>query len=284
MRGRAEQCTPPWPSPAPRRAKRLSLNDPANIELSPHPPAMRTIRIHVPQPLATDTEFALPTQAGEHVARVLRMTVGDALVLFNGDGHDYAATITAVGKREVSVRVDSSERVNNESPLRLTLAQGIARGEKMDLIVQKATELGVARIVPLHTERSEVKLDAARAEKRLAHWRAVAESACEQSGRSVVPEIMPALPLEAWLRDLPADDGALRLALLPEGTVQARVLSFPPSGGVLVIGPEGGLGERDIAALNAAAFHGLRLGPRILRTETAGLAALAALQALHGDI
>ena len=245
---------------------------------------MRTIRIHVTQPLATGVEFTLPAQASEHVARVVHMTAGDALVLFNGDGNDYTATITAVGKREVSVCVDSSEPVNNESPLRLTLAQGIARGEKMDLIVQKATELGVARIVPLHTERSEVKLDAARAEKRLAHWRAVAESACEQSGRAMVPEIVPASSLEAWLRDLPADDGALRLALLPEGTVQARALSFPPSGGVLVVGPEGGLGERDVGTLSAAAFHGLRLGPRILRTETAGLAALAALQALHGDI
>jgi len=254
------------------------------MALSRKLPAMRTIRIHVDQPLAIDTEFALPAQAGEHVARVLRMTVGDALVLFNGDGQDYAAVIVAVGKREVSVRVASGERVDNESPLRLTLAQGIARGEKMDLIVQKATELGVARIVPLHTERSEVKLDAARAEKRLAHWRAVAQSACEQSGRAVVPEIVPALSLEAWLRDLPADDGALRLALLPEGTVQARALDFPASGGVLVVGPEGGLGERDVGALSTAAFQGLRLGPRILRTETAGLAALAALQALHGDI
>lgn len=254
------------------------------MALSQQPEAMRAIRIHVDQPLASGTEFTLPAQAGEHVARVLRMGVGDVVVLFNGDGHDYASTIVAVGKREVSVRVESSTRVDNESPLRLTLAQGIARGEKMDLIVQKATELGVARIVPLHTERSEVKLDAARAEKRLAHWRAVAESACEQSGRAVVPEIVPALSLEAWLRDLPADDGALRLALLPEGTVQARELSFPASGGVLVVGPEGGLGERDVTALEAAAFRGLRLGPRILRTETAGLAALAALQALHGDI
>lgn len=245
---------------------------------------MRTIRIYVPEPIAIGADFALPTQAGEHVARVLRMVAGDPLVLFNGDGHDYAATILSVGKREVIVRIDSSTSIDNESPLRLTLAQGIARGEKMDLIVQKATELGVARIVPLHTERSEVKLDAARAEKRLAHWRAVAESACEQSGRAVVPEVVPALPLEAWLRNLPADDGALRLALLPEGDVQARALRFPSSGGVLVVGPEGGWGERDIGALHAAAFHGLRLGPRILRTETAGLAALAALQALHGDV
>jgi 16S rRNA (uracil1498-N3)-methyltransferase len=243
---------------------------------------MRNIRIHVDLPLAVGTEWALPAQAGEHVARVLRMTAGDPLTLFNGDGHDYPATIVAAGKREVTVRVESSQALHNESPLPLTLAQGVARGEKMDLIVQKATELGVVRIVPLLTERAEVKLDAARAEKRLAHWRAVAASACEQSGRARLPEITPALPLPAWLDSL-GEDGALRLALLPEATHSSRELRFAATGGLLVVGPEGGLGERDISALMAAGFEGLRLGPRILRTETAGLAALAALQALHGD-
>ncbi|MGB5938751.1 MAG: 16S rRNA (uracil(1498)-N(3))-methyltransferase, partial [Rhodanobacter sp.] len=149
---------------------------------------MRTIRIHVDQPLAVSAELNLPAQAAEHVARVLRMSPGDPLVLFSGDGHDYAAVILALGKREVTVRIESRQAVRNESPLALTLAQGVARGEKMDLIVQKATELGVVRVVPLLTERSEVKLDAARAEKRLAHWRAVAASACEQSGRARLPE------------------------------------------------------------------------------------------------
>lgn len=244
---------------------------------------MRTIRIHVDQPLAPGQELILPSQAGEHVARVLRMVAGDELTLFNGDGHDYLAILAAVGKREVSVSVQSAQPVDNESPLSLTLAQGVARGEKMDLIVQKATELGVARIVPLLTERSEVKLDPARAEKRLIHWRAVAASACEQSGRARIPEVTPAQPLESWLRGLD-NNGAQRLALLPEGTVQARSLRFDAAGGILVVGPEGGLGERDTSALSAAGFTGLRLGPRILRTETAGLAALAALQALHGDI
>ncbi|MFC4528520.1 16S rRNA (uracil(1498)-N(3))-methyltransferase [Dyella halodurans] len=244
---------------------------------------MRTIRIHVDQPLTVGGDLALPEQAGEHVARVLRLAAGDGITLFNGDGSDYPAEILTVGKREVTVQIQSSRALDNESPLRLTLAQGVARGEKMDLIVQKATELGVARIVPLLTERSEVKLDAARAEKRLAHWRAVAASACEQSGRARVPEVAPAIALGAWLRGLP-DDGALHLALLPEGTQQAGALRFTPTGGVLVVGPEGGLGGRDVASLTEAGFHGLRLGPRILRTETAGLAALAALQALHGDL
>lgn len=249
--------------------------------LPPHSP-MRTIRIHVDQPLAPGTGLILPAQAGEHVARVLRLAAGDPLTLFNGDGYDYSASIRNVGKREVAVEVESAQCAGRESPLALTLAQGVARGEKMDLIVQKATELGVERIVPLLTERSEVKLDAARAEKRLAHWRAVAASACEQSGRARVPEILPTQPLAAWLATLAAD-GALRLALLPEGDSAARMLQFTAAGGLLVVGPEGGLGERDVATLQAAGFRGLRLGPRILRTETAGLAALAALQALHGD-
>ncbi|MHA6204439.1 16S rRNA (uracil(1498)-N(3))-methyltransferase [Dyella soli] len=244
---------------------------------------MRTIRIHVDQPLAAGLELGLPAQAGEHVVRVLRLVAGDGITLFNGDGFDYPAVIQAVGKREVTVQVQSSQAVDNESPLPLTLAQGVARGEKMDLIVQKATELGVARIVPLLTERSEVKLDAGRSEKRLAHWRAVAASACEQSGRARVPEVTPAVSLDAWLRALP-DDGSVRLALLPEGSQRPGELRFGPAGGMLVVGPEGGLGQRDVAALTEAGFSGLRLGPRILRTETAGLAALAALQALHGDV
>jgi 16S rRNA (uracil1498-N3)-methyltransferase len=244
---------------------------------------VRTIRIHVDQPLLPGTELGLPAQAGEHVARVLRLGEGAPLVLFNGDGNDYAAVVVQVGKREVRVRIDGVRAVANESPLPLTLAQGVARGEKMDMIVQKATELGAACIVPLLTERSEVRLDPARAEKRLEHWRAVAASACEQSGRARVPAILPARPLQAWLAGLPGD-GALRLALLPEAGQSLRSLVFPPAGGLLVVGPEGGLGERDVTALESAGFTGLRLGPRILRTETAGLAALAALQALYGDI
>ena len=243
---------------------------------------MRSTRIHVDQPLALAAELALPQQAAEHVVRVLRMNAGDMLTIFNGDGYDYAATLISIGKRDVTVRIEEREQIDNESPLRLTLAQGVARGEKMDLIVQKATELGVSRIVPLFTERSEVKLDAARAEKRLLHWRAVAASACEQSGRVCVPEVTAAQTLQEWLKNL-ADDGAQRLALLPEGTRRARELRFSDAGGLLVVGPEGGLGDRDVSALQDAGFQGLRLGPRILRTETAGLAALAALQALHGD-
>lgn len=243
---------------------------------------MRTIRLHADLPLLVGAELALPSQAAEHAARVLRLVAGDSLTLFNGDGCDYPARILSSGKREVMVLVEAKQPLCNESPLPLTLAQGLARGERMDLVVQKATELGAVRIVPLLTERSEVKLDASRMEKRMAHWRAVAASACEQSGRACLPQISPALPLQAWLDDL-IPDTALRLALLPEATRSARECKFSAAGGILVVGPEGGLGERDVSALRLAGFEGLRLGPRILRTETAGLAALAALQALHGD-
>jgi 16S rRNA (uracil1498-N3)-methyltransferase len=244
---------------------------------------MRTIRIHVDAPLASGSEVTLPPQAGEHVARVLRLETGAPVVLFSGhDGMEYDATLASVGKRDVVAAIGAGRAVTNESPLSLTLAQGVARGEKMDLIVQKATELGIAHIVPILTERSEVKLDAARGEKRLAHWRAVAASACEQSGRARVPSIAPAVPLAAWLASL-EQGGPLRLALLPEGTTRPSELGAIDAA-ILAIGPEGGFGERDRAALAAAGFTGLRLGPRILRTETAGLAAIAALQALYGDI
>ncbi|MGA7437935.1 MAG: 16S rRNA (uracil(1498)-N(3))-methyltransferase [Luteibacter sp.] len=244
---------------------------------------MRTIRIHVDQPLAPGQQIVLPAQAGEHVARVLRMQPGDPVVLFAGDAPmEFDATLAAVGKREVVAEVGEGRALTNESPLSLTLAQGVARGEKMDLIVQKATELGITRIVPLITERSEVKLDAARAEKRLLHWRAVAASACEQSGRAVVPVIDPAVPLNAWLGSL-GEGGPMRLALLPEGSKRPSELALTSSA-IIAIGPEGGFGERDRAALASAAFIGLKLGPRILRTETAGLAAIAMLQALYGDV
>ncbi len=217
------------------------------------------------------------------MARVLRLDVGAPVVLFSGDdGMEYDATLVGVGKREVVASVGPGRIVANESPLALTLAQGVARGEKMDFIVQKATELGIARIVPILTERSEVKLDPARAEKRLVHWRAVAASACEQSGRARVPTIDAALPLSAWLATL-GGGGPMRLALLPEGSKRPNELALTDAA-ILAIGPEGGFGERDRAALTANGFMGLKLGPRILRTETAGLAAIASLQALYGDV
>jgi 16S rRNA (uracil1498-N3)-methyltransferase len=244
---------------------------------------MRLTRVHVDQPLAAGSEVVLPESAAAHLGRVLRLGVGDACVLFNGDGHDYAARIVALGKRELRVAIDASSPVLRESPLRLVLLQGVARGEKMDLILQKATELGAAAFFPLWSQRSEVKLDEARAEKRLAHWRSVVSSACEQSGRAVVPAVSAPVTLQATLAALPP--GGLRLILDPEGELAFSSLSLDVKEPVyLAIGPEGGWSPLDREQLRAAGFLGLRLGPRILRTESAGLAAIAALQARFGDL
>ena len=241
---------------------------------------MRVIRAFVDRPLAVGDAFALPDDAATHLVRVLRLREGDECVLFNGDGHDYAATLGTANKREVRVRVTSASSVENESPLRITLLQGIARGEKMDWILQKATELGVAAFLPVTSERSEVRLDAERADKRVAHWRSVVRSACEQSGRALVPEVSAPRPLAAALEVLPAQP---RFLLDPFAEHAIGTLELQERACVLAIGPEGGWSPRDREQLVAAGFSGLRLGPRILRTETAGLAAIAALQAGFGD-
>lgn len=244
---------------------------------------MRLTRVYIDTPLSTGSEIALPESAAAHLSRVLRLGVGDACVLFNGDGHDYLARIVAIGKRELRVAIDEASAVLRESPLHISLLQGIARGEKMDLILQKATELGVAQLRPLWSQRSEVKLDDARAEKRLAHWRSVVASACEQSGRAYVPAVAAPASLAATLAALP--DGGLRVILDPDGELAFSTLAVDSSAPILLaIGPEGGWSPSDREQLRAAGFQGLRLGPRILRTETAGLAAIAALQARFGDL
>jgi 16S rRNA (uracil1498-N3)-methyltransferase len=244
---------------------------------------MRIPRVHIDQPLHSGHDVLLPEQAGEHVARVLRLERGHPLILFNGDGYEYDATLSSLAKRAVSAEVIAARAVDRESPLSLTLAQGIARGEKMDWILKKATELGVARIVPIVTERTEVKLDEERAERRMLHWAQVVAGACEQSGRACLPRLDAPQRLDRWLGSLTADV-SLRLALLPDGDVVARALPTMTHGATLCVGPEGGLSENDVTMLRQTGFLGLRLGPRILRTETAGIAALAALQALQGDM
>lgn len=244
---------------------------------------MRVTRVHVDQPLEPGARLELPAEAAGHLVRVLRLRPGDGFVLFNGDGRDFEATVLAADKRGLQVEVGQGRAVDRESPFRLVLLQGVARGEKMDLILQKATELGVAAVLPLFSERSEVKLDGARADRRLAHWRAVVASACGQSGRARVPDVAAPATLAAVLDSIPA--GGLRLLLDPDGGLALPALSPPPGQpAYLAIGPEGGWSPRDRGQLQEAGFEGLRLGPRILRTETAGLAAIAALQVLHGDL
>lgn len=241
---------------------------------------MRLHRIFTPDHLATGATVELDERAARHLGRVLRVRSGDTVTLFNGDGHDYRSTVVKATKQAVSARVDETVPVKSESPLRIQLAQGIARGERMDFALQKAVELGVAEIQPLFCRRTEVKLSGARLAKRLDHWRGVIISACEQSGRAVLPRLLEPARLASWLEEPPT--GA-RLVLRPEA--RATLPGLAPRDRIcLLIGPEGGLADPEIAAAENAGFTPVRLGPRVLRTETAGLAALAALQTLWGDL
>lgn len=254
---------------------------------------MRDIRIFCPTPLAANLVVALPSQATQHVVKVLRLREGAPLTLFDGSGGEWSATITAIGKHTVEARTDAHSALERESPLAITLLQGLARGEKMDWIVQKATELGVTRIVPIATLRSVVQLDGERSDKRLAHWRSVAVAACEQSGRNRPPEIATPVPLDAALaiaatRGLGMHCFALAPGDAPQFTGALGELATQASGAplrlTLLVGPEGGLADEELARAAGCGFRAVSLGPRVLRTETAGAAAIAIAQALLGDL
>lgn len=238
-------------------------------------------RIHVPMPLAAGMTIDLPEGPARHLAQVLRMRVGERLTVFDGHGGEYPAEIVEAGRRDVRVRLDAFDPVDRESPLDVTLVQCVSKGDRMDYTIQKAVELGVSRIVPLLSERSVVRLDAERWDKKLEHWRGVAASACEQSGRTRLPEVADAAKFDAWLAQ-PAGD-TVRLVLAPTESVSLKTL-VPAARLALLIGPEGGLSDAEIAAARRAGCIGIGLGPRVLRTETAGVAALAALQLLWGDL
>jgi len=241
---------------------------------------MRIPRIFHSKPLSIGDSQLLDDDAANHVGRVLRMTAGEALCLFNGDGSLYPATIISVGKKSVEVCINDQQDNPVESPLRIHLGQGISRGDRMDFVIQKAVELGVREITPLFTERCGVKLDAERLQKRTEQWQKIAISACEQSGRSVVPVIHTALPLEKWLVQV---DNCLKLTLDP--WTDATIKSQNPQGAVrLVIGPEGGFTDAEVSLTQQAGFLPVRLGPRVLRTETAALTAISALQLQWGDL
>jgi 16S rRNA (uracil1498-N3)-methyltransferase len=246
---------------------------------------MREVRVHLDLPLASGRRIALPPQAAQHVMRVLRLRSGAALTVFDGRGGEYTATLELAGRDTATVEIGEHRSIERESPLRITLLQGLARGERMDWVVQKATELGVRRIVPVATARSVVQLDTERGSKRTDHWLAIAAAACEQCGRNTLPEIAAPLSFEAALRETAAIE--LRLALHPDSweslrTVLGAHAARPET--VLLIGPEGGLDETEIALARQGGFRVAHLGPRVLRTETAGIAALAALQCLAGDL
>lgn len=239
-------------------------------------------RIYLSVPLASGATLALDKQAAQHVLRVLRLGAGGSLVLFNGEPVDqqwgeYQATLLA---ENGTVLVGDFSARDTESPLHITLAQAVSRGERMDYAVQKAAELGVARIVPLITEFCVVKLQDERKGKRVAHWQGVATSACEQSGRVRVPVVETPQRFSDWLA---AVNAGVRLVLDPLAQTTLRQLSPPQGDIVLLAGPEGGLSDLEVMQAGQSGFTGVRLGPRILRTETVPAAAVAALQTLWGD-
>lgn len=241
---------------------------------------MRISRLYIDQPLAPESDVVLEERRGHYLQRVLRLRPGDGLVLFNGDGSDYAAELLGGPKGAVRVHINARLPAVPESPLSLVLAQAVGKGDRMDYALQKATELGVSGFQPLFTERTDVRLSGSRLERRLEHWRAVVIAACEQCGRARVPELKPALTLDEWLL---AGAEATRLTLAP-GAGQALASVVSGGGGVeLLVGPEGGLTEQERARLAIAGCTAVHLGPRVLRTETAGPAAVAVLQALAGD-
>ncbi len=237
-------------------------------------------RFHLDRPLAPGARFALPAGPARHAARALRLVVNDTLTLFNGQGGEYTARIERINKDEVAVSVTGFDDTERESSLRVMLAQGISSGERMDYTLQKAVELGVAAIQPIATKRSVVKLTGDRVDRRVAHWQGVVTSACEQCGRNRVPAVAAPLTLANWLGQ---NAGGRLLFLSPLATARLADLPPPAAGDWLVAGPEGGFEADEVAALHAAGAVPVRLGPRVLRTETAALAALAAMQTLWGD-
>ncbi|WP_421081162.1 16S rRNA (uracil(1498)-N(3))-methyltransferase [Serratia fonticola] len=242
---------------------------------------MRKPRIYHPEPLSASAEIALSEDAANHVGRVLRMSAGQALQLFDGSNQVFEAEITRVDKKNVLVQINAGQLEDRESPLNLHLGQVISRGEKMEFTIQKSIELGVNVITPLFSERCGVKLDGERLEKKLQQWQKIAIAACEQCGRNRIPEIRPAMTLEHWCAE---QDDSLKLNLHPRARQSINTLPLPVVSVRLLIGPEGGLSAEEIAMTTDYGFTDILLGPRVLRTETTALTAITALQVRFGDL
>lgn len=238
-------------------------------------------RFHCPFPLHPGATVALPDEAAHHALKVLRVAAGDPAILFDGRGGQWTASLQPHGKRLHAV-LEAYDEASREPPLRVTLVQCLAAADKMDFVVQKAVELGVAAIQPVAARRSVIRLSGERMERRVAHWNAIAVAACEQSGRNIVPRVAPILDLPQYLGRQNAQNG-LRLICLPQGGCRLRDCAAPQEVSLLV-GPEGGFEEGEVLAAQAAGFRPAGLGPRVLRTETAGPAALAAVMCLWGDL
>ena len=243
---------------------------------------MRLTRIYVPRSLAAHSTVSLPDAGANHVARVLRLRAGATVAVFDGAGNEFQAEILQIDGGDVRVRVGERLAGTPESRLKITLAQGVSRGERMDWALQKATELGVGVIAPVLTARSVVRLDDKQSAKKMEHWQAIVAGACEQSGRSVVPQLLPPLSLREYLQTRRKE--GMRLVLSPTGPNALAGLTSMSAKVELLIGPEGGLDDDEVERAQAEGFVPVRLGPRVLRTETAAVTALSVLQAMWGDL
>lgn len=241
---------------------------------------MAISRIYIEDELTVEKQLQLPEAAGNHVGRVLRMRVSDPLILFNGQGGEYRCKIVTINRAKVTVEITSFTDEERESSIQIELGQALSKGEKMDFTIQKAVELGVTKITPLITSYSNVRLDENKLDKKLDHWRKIIISACEQCGRNTLPELADISKIDDWYATTEAD---LKLLLAPDAESTLSELSEKPQSITIVIGPEGGLSRSEIKSLEENDFTGIRLGPRILRTETAGLTTIAALQNQFGD-
>lgn len=244
---------------------------------------MRSIRLYSSQTLTANTTIELDPNVAKHAVQVLRLKTGNAIILFNGDGMDYPATLEVAGKRALAA-LSETQHNRCESDLPITLVQGISRSEKMDFTLQKATELGITQVQPIFCRRSIVNLKGARLEKKLIHWESVIQSACEQSGRSKIPKLLQTRDITHYFDSLSGYQNSTRIMLDPASNTSFSEIKSGSQGFELLIGPEGGFDDTEIAAAQIAGFSPVSLGPRILRTETAGLASIAILQSLYGDL
>jgi len=242
---------------------------------------MRISRFYTPLPLRVDDEIELDTQLSHYINNVLRLKQADPIILFNGDGNEYTAEVLSITKKQVIAIINSQLSIRSESPLHIHLAQGVSKGDRMDFALQKSVELGVTEITPVITERCAVKLSADRWQKKYEQWQKIIVSACEQSGRNILPTLNQPIALNKWLGQSTEQQ---KVMLTPGSTKYMSSLTRPVHGFRLLIGPEGGLSEQEVYTCEQTGFTSVNLGPRILRTETAALASIAIMQALFGDL
>lgn len=242
---------------------------------------MRINRVYEPQAIEANQSITLDEKTSHHICNVLRMKAGQMMVVFNGDGHDYIGKIEAIEKKRVIFKMEETQKVVNESPLCIHLGQAISKGERMDLVIQKAVELGVTDITPLITERCNIKLDQERRQKRLEHWKRVAISASEQCGRAVIPVVNNPKSLTAFLKE---HGQGLKLVCHFRNAKALSQLKDRDTNITLVVGPEGGFSDKELSECQLFSYQPVTLGPRVLRTETAPITAISVMQAMWGDL